>query len=539
MVKHRQATSEVRTARLDHVQKEDLHSDLHHEARPSQPMVTAILCCSMVGAVALLVNTAQMQEEWELNMNSTTQTTTTMTTTTWTATRSTTVWQDQGFEVAQTARREGRVFGLSECTEEDNDTRCEPPFMGINIAGWLVMEDGLLPAEMKDEGINDEWSFIKQLGGPSSPRAVKAMREHWESFITDKDLDELVSFGFTHVRVPVGYWLVDYDESDGFVPRGQLYLFRFLAWLKQRQMKAVIVLQALPGGQAADTSSTGRRNGEADFFLDQDLYRRGQRVMHKLAEWIVQTHENPLTSGTVVGFQPLNEPDWQYWPRSPGIRELYETVVPGIRELLPADKCALLLDFGEPILFEGLDWLADMRRDNTDMFTGIFYDVHMPHSASSGNEWDTSVDSCETCCREPVFLKPLEIANVPAVIGRYSLNTGSLEGADLWAAIVASFQNKLSLWANIPGVVGSFVWNHRVGSVSTSSAENRSSDQRPDHVRPKSMLDVISPDSPLLDWWAGGYTDHVLNGLCPDEDLSRCPAFTAGTVQLTDQCSWW
>lgn len=31
------------------------------------------------------------------------------------------------------------------------------------------------------------------------------------------DLDDMNSFGFNVVRIPVGWWMFDYDVNDGFV----------------------------------------------------------------------------------------------------------------------------------------------------------------------------------------------------------------------------------------------------------------------------------------------------------------------------------
>lgn len=523
----------MRTAKLAESKEAENLLHPHAAPKPIQPISFAVLVCSLFGAFVIFVNVLLMQEKQDVEalevveVNTTTVTTTILTTSTntttiLTETITTTPLNDVGRLAALTASKEGRNFA---CGTKD---WCDLPFMGVNIGGWLVMEDDLWPAEMKDQGIGDEWTFIQHLGGPTSPRAVKAMKEHWETFITDKDLDDLRWFGITHVRVPVGYWLVDYNQSDGFVYRGQLFLFRFLGWLKQRGMKAVIVLQAVPGGQAVDRSSTGRRTWEPEFFLDRELYERGQRAMYKLAEWIAQANENPLTEGTVVGLELLNEPDWQYWSRSPGIRELYETMVPKLRKLLPARKCAFLLSFQEPMLNEGLNWLTRMRYKHPDDYTSVFYDAHISHVASQGATWHVDANPCKTCCRDPLLLKPLEMALVPVVIGEYSLDTALHSGPQSWPANVAYFRNQLSLWANSPGVLGSFFWNHRVLTSSYSRM----------NVSLLSLLDLIKPDGPLYNPWNVSHMDVVAGGLCPDVDLTRCPHFHSKTVRWTDECHW-
>merc|ERR1719230_2122404 len=97
------------------------------------------------------------------------------------------------------------------------------------------------------------------------------MHKHWNDWLTEADLDALRAFGVTHCRIPIGYWLLgDADKAaeDGFVDGGQRYLFRALAWLKARNMKAVLVLQGAPGGQAPESGAVGRAVFSPGMFED-------------------------------------------------------------------------------------------------------------------------------------------------------------------------------------------------------------------------------------------------------------------------------
>lgn len=510
--------------------------------------------CALFGALAVLCSavfpasqTQGLQEgeevvivaEGDPNATSTTTFTTTRSSTSRTSTsttvprgsttalRTSLTTTDPGPRAAATARHEGWRLA---CGKDVGEEACQSlPFIGVNVGGWLVMEEDLLPLEdMHDQHIGDEWAFVDHLGGPTSAEAVKAMRHHWRTFITETDLDSLKTFGITHVRVPVGYWLVDYNESDGFVPRGELYLFRLVAWLRERGMKAVLVLQAAPGGQATNTSSTGRRTWESAFFLDKELYERGKVAMDKLAKLVVHYNKNQLTQDTVVGLGLLNEPDWQYWSRSPGIRELYETMVPKLRQRLAPDECALFLSLG-PMADEGIQWLQMMRDRSPVEYTGVFYDARISHAYGDDNHpgrtWDDDVDSCKTCCRDPKLLKPLVTAAIPTVVGQYSLETGFNGHPNFWGGY---FRNQLSLWANTPGILGSFFWNHR-----SLQSENSTRGYA------LSLLDLIKSGGPLQsESDRSKHMEVVAAGLCPGEDLSKCPEATPGPTLWVDACAW-
>jgi len=398
----------------------------------------------------------------------------------------------------------------------------EVPFIGANLGGWLLLEEWMWASEMTDKGIRDEHGFILKHGGPKDPRAVSLMRKHWENFVTEDDLDRLQRFGVTHVRVPIGWWLVDYDANDGFVDGGERYLFRLLAWLQRRGMRALLDLHALPGAQAVNESFTGIYSDRAAFFEDAKFYERGKRAMLKLAKLILRYEEHPLTAGVVFGMELVNEPEWKKWDTSPGVRELYETMIPKIRRFLPASRYALFLNFMEAPRTVGPEWLAGMRRQDRSVWEAVIYDAHLYHSYGDDNKpgrvWNEHVDSCKTCCRDPSILQPLVDAGVPMSIGEYSLNTGFPGSSAFFADY---FENQLSLWASLPGMVGSFFWNHRILR------------ERGGWYKEMSLLELIAPNGPLPP-----VSQLRLHTRCPGMDLKKCPRYEPHKVLWTDGCAW-
>lgn len=506
----------------------------------------AALTLAALGAIAVFVRAVTTPTEEELAFAReqatapTSTTTTTSTTTLYTGITTTTT--DYRIEAERVAKEEGSRFVCGARTTDHEVCRLQfSTFVGVNIGGWLVLEDDIWPEMMREQGVTDEWSLIDKLGGPTNADAIGTMESHWRTFITAEDLDQLQAFGVSHLRIPVGYWLVDYNVSDGFVNRGQLYLIRLLAWLKQRDMKALLVLQNVPGAQTVNASFTGRRTWEPGFFLDHTLYERGKEVIMGLGRLIDKVNKNALTTGVVVGMELLSHPDWQFWPRSPGIRELYETMVPRLRQLLPADEVALVLSFEGPMFSESVSWLADMRNSNPADYTSVFYDVHISHAYGDndgrGRRWSPEVDSCKTCCRDPLRLRPLAQAAIPAVIGAYSLETGFDGDAE---SLRVFFRNQLSLWAETPNILGSFFWNHRT----LTSKASRTSGGNSTKVIASSLLDLIQPDGPLgsgLFPKSGRWRDRldaVFGGLCPDEDLSRCPRVELNEDVWQQECQW-
>mmetsp|Transcript_87820 Transcript_87820/g.204403 ORF Transcript_87820/g.204403 Transcript_87820/m.204403 type:complete len:441 (-) Transcript_87820:165-1487(-) len=396
------------------------------------------------------------------------------------------------------------------------------PFIGVNIGGWLLLEEWMWATKMNEKGIPDEYTLIQQHGGPQNERAIALVEEHRQTFVTKEDIDRLQRFGVTHVRVPIGWWLVDYDPADGFVDGGKHHLQRLLRWLAPRGMRCLLDLHAMPGGQVSHQSFTGRATKRADFFVLRRNFERGKRVMLKLAELILSYEDNKATAGVILGVELVNEPAWMYWDTSPGIRELYETMVPRIRRLLPAHRYAIVLNFMESPRTRGSAWLAKMRLQDPENYAAVVYDAHVYHSFGddnkAGNIWVPEMDSCKTCCRDPAVLAPLVNHRLPIIIGEYSLNTGFPGTPSFY---LEYFRNQLSLWASTPGMVGSFFWNHRI-------LRNPGG-----WYKEMSLLELLAPKGPLPP-----VSQMNLTVRCPGIDLSMCPTFHPEHTLWTSNCSW-
>ena len=74
---------------------------------------------------------------------------------------------------------------------------------------------------------------------------------HWDTFYTEHDLLKLADVGISHLRIPVGYWLVDVKQDvEPFPPppendnEGQrFYLKRLIQWAEKFELKVMQSLQ--------------------------------------------------------------------------------------------------------------------------------------------------------------------------------------------------------------------------------------------------------------------------------------------------------
>lgn len=112
---------------------------------------------------------------------------------------------------------------------------------GVNLGGWLVTEPWITPSlfDAAGDAAVDEWSLCETLGADGC-RSV--LSQHWSSFITADDLNQIASAGMNHVRIPVGYWALKHVEGHQYVD-GQLeYLDKAIGWARAAGLKVILDL---------------------------------------------------------------------------------------------------------------------------------------------------------------------------------------------------------------------------------------------------------------------------------------------------------
>ena len=82
--------------------------------------------------------------------------------------------------------------------------------------------------------------WISQYGNKS--------HEHFKSYIQEKDIARMASWGMDHVRVPVDYFIFESDSNPGtYLESGLVYIDNCLGWCKKNGMNMVLDLHHAPG----------------------------------------------------------------------------------------------------------------------------------------------------------------------------------------------------------------------------------------------------------------------------------------------------
>jgi glucan 1,3-beta-glucosidase len=146
--------------------------------------------------------------------------------------------------------------------------------------------------------------------------------------VTEQDIKTLADSGLTHVRIPVGYWILGARDDEPFVDGSMFYLKRGLEWLRKYKMKALIDLHCAPGSQNGFDNSG--RKGDIHW-EDQDVdgsFPNVDRTVEALRQ-LATMFGAPEWQDVVTGLEPVNEP---FLTLSPDVvRRFYKDAYKAIR----------------------------------------------------------------------------------------------------------------------------------------------------------------------------------------------------------------
>lgn len=144
---------------------------------------------------------------------------------------------------------------------------------GINIGGWL-----------------SQYEFIAQ-----QPLNDQNLKNHFVSFITEKDIKQIAGWGFDHVRLPVSGYLLFNPDTLTLNEEPLSYIDQCISWCEKYHLNLVLDLHDLWG------NVYGAMDKPMPLLTDSNLQKNFFCIWEQLA-----THLNKETSVTVM-FELLNE----------------------------------------------------------------------------------------------------------------------------------------------------------------------------------------------------------------------------------------
>ncbi|KAJ8604325.1 hypothetical protein CTAYLR_002488 [Chrysophaeum taylorii] len=239
---------------------------------------------------------------------------------------------------------------------------------GVNLGGWLVLEKWIKPSLFAEwdpfdpTSPKDEWTYCERLG---KSECQKRLDEHWDTWVSVEEMNDLADAGITHVRVPVGWWITgDVEEGEPYVSGQWKYFARMTRWARERGIEVWLDLHAVPGSQNGFDNSG--RLGNATW----DASTRNVNRSLAAIETIVRRVDAEGLRNDVTGFGLLNEPDQHidYWLMLDFYNKAYDT----IRTVLGDGISIYIGDMFSP---QSFNWF--WHAGNPIRATNVFLDSHI------------------------------------------------------------------------------------------------------------------------------------------------------------------
>ncbi|KAF7975255.1 hypothetical protein HWV62_10124 [Athelia sp. TMB] len=180
-----------------------------------------------------------------------------------------------------------------------------------------------------------EWSLATYLGQEATNAAFK---QHWESWLTQEDVDGIVAAKLNTVRLPLPFWIIEdiVDRTHEPYAQGGLdELIRGLTMFSQAGLNVILDHHALPGVAASDQMFAGNCTKQVEFYSSASMPLLPDYNYKRAVTWsIVMTflsHAHPEFA-TVFTIEAVNEPI-QDASQTPGLGRFETAFVLGVRAI--------------------------------------------------------------------------------------------------------------------------------------------------------------------------------------------------------------
>lgn len=182
------------------------------------------------------------------------------------------------------------------------------------------------------------------LGGWISQCGNNYNKEHYETYITEADIEIIAGYGVDHVRMPIDYNVIQQDNGE-LIPEGFKYIDNCLEWCHKRGLNVVIDLHKCCGFVFDNKEY-------CSFFTDEQLQKQFIDLWKEIARRYGQLD--------YVAFELLNEitaPEMaQPW------NKIIRDTIPCIREIAP--KIPIILGGIYNSSIYGLSLMDEPMTDN-------------------------------------------------------------------------------------------------------------------------------------------------------------------------------
>ena len=88
------------------------------------------------------------------------------------------------------------------------------PIRGVNLGSLFIVEPWMASDEWANMGCGSAKSEFDCVSALGQDTANSRFAQHWSSWITQGDINQMISYGLNTIRIPVGYWIWESLKYD-------------------------------------------------------------------------------------------------------------------------------------------------------------------------------------------------------------------------------------------------------------------------------------------------------------------------------------
>lgn len=247
--------------------------------------------------------------------------------------------------------------------------------IGTNLGNWLVLEKWMQDDLFQETGAEDE-NWLNRVS--DKEKLAKAMKEHRDTYVTEKDFADIASHGINAVRLPVPYFVFgDVEPYNGCIE----YVDKAFDWAEKYGLEILLDLHTTPDSQ--NGYDNGGITGVCKWCQQPEKVEFCLQVLERLAKRYA--HRKGL-----LGIEVVNEPiSWIVYMTSPSrnkaadkeeakgssyvpmkfLKRFYKEAYRRLRTILPEEKVICFHDG-----FRLTSWNRFFRKSG---MKNVLLDTHM------------------------------------------------------------------------------------------------------------------------------------------------------------------
>ncbi|KAF1353235.1 glycoside hydrolase superfamily [Delphinella strobiligena] len=262
----------------------------------------------------------------------------------------------------------------------------------------------------------DQWSFDETEG------AEAKLQQHWSTYFTESDVEQMASWGINAVRIPIGYWAYN-NTGTPYITGADAYLEKAIGWCRNHGISVLVDCHGSPGSQNGFDNSG--HSGQVSWQSEDNL-----NLSISVLETIATKYGASEYADVVFGIEIVNEPISWDQNNFDTTKQWAQDAYYAIKAVATNSELAVIMHDGfmGPSEWEGI---SDAINGNSSLAESKFWiDTHLYQNQEASDSLLTQEQHVQKACNwSSTELLPSS-SNLPVIVGEFSAATNICANPD-------------------------------------------------------------------------------------------------------------